>query len=252
MIVANEDTKLLIDAGLSAKKLEQMMRERDFAAGELQAILVTHEHSDHVKGLGAMARKYSLPIYANAKTWGELDSVLGDIEDDQRRILHTGDSLEFGSIRVESYPISHDAVEPVGYCFYENGLKLSLATDLGYVSEKVKEKIGDSDVLVIESNHDVEMLRMGRYPWNVKRRILGDTGHLSNEAAGDALCEVLTDRTKRVYLAHLSRDHNLLDLARMTVHNILEEQGITNRLKGLRLMDTFYDRPTKWDRLNLE
>jgi phosphoribosyl 1,2-cyclic phosphodiesterase len=251
-IVANDDVCLLVDAGLSAKKLEQLMHERHVEGRELQAILVTHEHSDHIKGLGALARKYKLPIYANSNTWNGMEKQLGDIEDHQRRVMQTGEVVEFGSIRVESYAISHDAAEPVGYCFYENDMKLSLATDLGYVSSKVKDKILDSDVLVIESNHDVEMLRMGRYPWNVKRRILGDTGHLSNEAAGDALCELVTDRTKRVYLAHLSRDHNMLDLARLTVHNILEEQGITNRLKRLQLMDTFYDRPTRWDRLHSE
>jgi phosphoribosyl 1,2-cyclic phosphodiesterase len=251
-IVANDEVCLLIDAGLSAKKLEQLMKEREVEGRELQAILVTHEHSDHIKGLGALARKYKLPIYANANTWNEIDRQLGEIEDDQRRIMATGETVEFGSIRVESYAISHDAAEPVGYVFYEDDMKLSLATDLGYVSPKVKEKISDSDVLIIESNHDVGMLRMGRYPWNVKRRILGDTGHLSNDAAGDALCELATDRTKRVYLAHLSRDHNMLDLAKLTVHNILQDQGITQRLQRLQLMDTFYDRPTRWDMLRSE
>ncbi|GAB2716926.1 MBL fold metallo-hydrolase [Paenibacillus thermoaerophilus] len=250
-MVANERVKLLVDAGLSAKKMEQLMQERGVSPSELQAILVTHEHSDHIKGVGALARKYDLPVYANEKTWREMERTVGELPEPQRKVLRTGEELWFDGLRVESYGISHDAAEPVGYCFEENGVKLSLATDLGYVSSKVMEKIHDSDVLVLEANHDVDMLRMGRYPWNIKRRILGDKGHLSNEAAGEALCELLSGRTKRVYLAHLSRDHNLMDLARMTVDQLLEQRGVyrTNRV---RLMDTYYDRPTEWDSVAAE
>lgn len=246
VLVANDRVKLLVDAGHSAKKIEQLMQERGASPAELEAILITHEHSDHIKGVGALARKYNLPVYANENTWREMNRHVGELADSQRKVLRTGDELWFEGVRVESYGISHDAAEPVGYCFEENGHKLSLATDLGYVSTKVMEKIHDSDVLVLESNHDVDMLRMGRYPWNIKRRILGDKGHLSNEAAGEALFELLSGRTKRVYLAHLSRDHNLMDLARMTVHQLLEQRGVyrTNRV---RLMDTYYDRPTEWD-----
>jgi phosphoribosyl 1,2-cyclic phosphodiesterase len=115
------------------------------------------------------------------------------------------------------------------------------------MSDRVKEKIVDSDVLVLESNHDIGMLRMGKYPWNIKRRILSDIGHLSNEAAADALCELLRGRTRRVYLAHLSRDHNMMDLAKLTVNNILEEHGVSVANGDVKLMDTYYDRPTLWD-----
>jgi phosphoribosyl 1,2-cyclic phosphodiesterase len=135
----------------------------------------------------------------------------------------------------------------VGYCFYEGEQKLSLATDLGYMSSKVKEKITDSDALILETNHDIEMLRMGNYPWNIKRRILGDSGHLSNDAAGEALGDVLTGKTKSVYMAHLSRDHNMLDLARLTLNNLLEDRGISLESSKLQLKDTYYDRSTKWD-----
>ena len=149
-------------------------------------------------------------------------------------------------MRIESYSISHDAADPVGYSFLEDGEKLSVATDLGYMSSKVKEKIADSDVLVLESNHDIEMLRIGKYPWNIKRRILSDIGHLSNEAAAEGLADIWSKRTKRVYLAHLSRDHNFLELARMTVEQILLEKGIPVG-EHVKLMDTYHDRPTQWD-----
>ncbi|MGG2197568.1 MULTISPECIES: MBL fold metallo-hydrolase [Paenibacillus] len=250
-VVATEEGKVLIDAGLSAKKIDQLMKERDMSLSEIDAILVTHEHADHIKGLGAVARKYNLPVYANEKTWSELDRHIGEIAEANRCVMQTGEVREFGSLQVESYGISHDAAEPVGYCFYHEEEKLSVATDLGYMSSKVKEKIQDSDVLVLESNHDIEMLRMGRYPWNIKRRILSDVGHLSNEAAGHALLDVMTERTKRVYLAHLSRDHNLMDLARLTVNNIVEDRLAPDDHRP-KLMDTYHDRATAWDRLREE
>lgn len=152
-------------------------------------------------------------------------------------------------MRVKSYEVSHDAAEPVGFCFYQDDFKVSLMTDIGYVSPNVKKQVADSDILILECNHDTEMLRVGRYPWNVKRRILGDLGHLSNEAAGEALCELLSEQTKRVYLAHLSKDHNLLDLARLTVNNILKERGIDLEKRRVLLMNTYDDRPTPWDDL---
>ncbi|SEN48589.1 MBL fold metallo-hydrolase [Paenibacillus sp. OV219] len=246
-IVQCEDSTVLIDAGLSMKRLDELMRMQGVAGHEIDAILVTHEHSDHIKGLGAFARKHNLPIYANEATWGALERHVGQITAEQRVIMETGETANFGSMRTTSYAISHDAAEPVGYVFEDDNVKLSLATDLGYVSDKVRRMIEDSDVLVLESNHDVNMLRMGRYPWNIKRRILSDVGHLSNEAAGEALCQLMTDRTKRVYLAHLSLDHNMMDLARMTVNEILENNGFFFKREEHPLRETYHDRPTAWD-----
>lgn len=252
MVVSNGDTNLLVDAGLSMKKIEQLLKLQQFDARKLHGILVTHEHSDHIKAIGPLSRKYELPVYANDQTWQAMLKNVGEIKAEHQRTVATGERLKLGSLEVESFPISHDAAEPVGYCFADQQMKLSVATDLGYVSPKVKEMIEDSDVLVLESNHDVEMLRIGHYPWNIKRRIMGDTGHLSNEAAGEALCDLISRRTKRVYLAHLSKDHNLMDLAKLTVNNILEERQMFKRNPRLKLMNTFDDRPTTWDDLSRE
>ncbi|CAH0121346.1 MULTISPECIES: MBL fold metallo-hydrolase [unclassified Paenibacillus] len=249
-VVENEDARLLVDAGLSAKRVDELLQERGVSGEELDGILVTHEHSDHIKGLGALARKYDLPVYANEATWEALNKHIGEIAEEKRIVMNTGEALDFGTLRVESYGISHDAAEPVGYCFYDGDEKLSLATDLGYVSEKVKQAIEDSDVLVLEANHDIEMLRMGKYPWNIKRRILGDLGHLSNETAGEALCELATGNTRRVYLAHLSREHNMMDLAKMTVRDVMESNGYFFKDSELQLRDTYYDRPTPWDKVS--
>ncbi|WP_127582172.1 MBL fold metallo-hydrolase [Paenibacillus koleovorans] len=258
LLVSTEQTKVLVDAGLSMKKIEQLMQERGVQGKELDAILITHEHSDHIKGVGALARKYDLPVYANEKTWQTLNRQLGELAEEKKVVFETGELLEFGEVdgegflQIESYNISHDAAEPVGYCFYDDDQKLGLATDLGYVSSKVKEKLSDSNSLILESNHDVEMLRVGHYPWNIKRRIMGDTGHLSNDAAGSALCDMICERTESVYLAHLSRDHNMMDLAKLTVNNVLEDGGYPAKGRKVRLMDTYFDRATTWEKLNRE
>jgi phosphoribosyl 1,2-cyclic phosphodiesterase len=246
-VVSTDSATVLVDVGLSGKKIDELMQQRAVAGSDLHAVFVTHEHSDHIKGLGALARKYKLPVYANEKTWAAMQKTVGELPDHQRKIIPTDSVMEIGDMRIESYAISHDAAEPVGYCFEADGAKLSLATDMGYMSDKVMDKLLGSDVLVLESNHDIEMLRMGRYPWNIKRRILGDTGHLSNEAAGDALCKLLSGITRRVYLAHLSQQHNLMALAKLTVNTILEDNGVFYQKHEFSLCDTYHDRPTEWD-----
>ncbi|WIV19203.1 MULTISPECIES: MBL fold metallo-hydrolase [Paenibacillus] len=249
-VVRNDDTALLIDAGLSAKRIDELMLERDMLGSQLDGILVTHEHSDHIRGLGAVARKYNLPIYANTNTWKAMQKSIGKIAEENIRFLESGEVTEFKSLRVESFGISHDAAEPVGYSFYDGKEKLSVATDLGYMSDKVRDAISDADVMVLEANHDIDMLRMGRYPWNTKRRIMGDLGHLSNEAAGAALSELMNGITKRVYLAHLSRDHNMMELAKLTVRNAMEERGCFYKDSEFQLCETYYDRPTPWDKVS--
>lgn len=246
-LVANGEVTLMIDAGFSCRRIDELLLERGVTGQELSGILITHEHSDHIKGLGAVARKYNLPIYANAETWKAMDKMIGQIPEENRVLLGSGETRDFGSLRVESFAISHDAAEPVGYTFYDGKEKLSVCTDLGYASDKVKAAIADSDVLVLEANHDIEMLRMGRYPWNIKRRILGDMGHLSNEATGELMSELMNGRLKRTYLAHLSREHNMPDLARLAVRGAMEDRGCFYKDSEFQLRDTYYDRPTPWD-----
>ncbi|MFD2658111.1 MULTISPECIES: MBL fold metallo-hydrolase [Gracilibacillus] len=225
--IGTEKEKILVDAGLSGKEMTRLFSEINVDPNSLSKILVTHEHSDHIKGLGIFARKYDLPIYANEKTWKAMDSAIGKIELDQKFVFKMEETKTFGDIDVESFAVSHDAAEPMFYTFHHNGKKVALVTDLGYVSERIKKTVQGADALIFEANHDVEMLRMGRYPWSVKRRILGDSGHVSNEDCAVALKDIIDNETKRIYLAHLSKDNNMKDLARMSVENGLNEYGFT-------------------------
>lgn len=224
--IESNKEKLLVDAGLSGKQMDKLFDEVQVSPADLSGILVTHEHSDHIKGLGIIARKYNLPIYANQKTWNAMERSIGKLSLDQKFVFNMEEVKTFGDIDVESFGVSHDAAEPMFYVFRHGGKKVALVTDLGYVSERIKKTIEGADAYVFESNHDVGMLRMGRYPWSVKRRILGDSGHVSNEDCGLALTDVIDNNTKRIYLAHLSKDNNMKDLARMSVDNILRERGI--------------------------
>ncbi|WP_100332665.1 MBL fold metallo-hydrolase [Bacillus xiapuensis] len=212
----------LVDAGLSGKQMEALFVSINRDIKNLSGILVTHEHSDHIKGLGVLARKYKLPIYANEKTWRAMDKHIGNVDGEQKFIFDMETVQSFNGLDIESFGVSHDAAEPMFYVFHHEGKKLVLITDTGYVSDRVKGIIRNADAYVFESNHDVQMLRMGRYPWNIKRRILGDYGHVSNEDAALAMCDVIGDRTKRIYLAHLSQDNNMKDLARMSVAQTLQ------------------------------
>ncbi|WP_062052535.1 MBL fold metallo-hydrolase [Bacillus sp. JCM 19034] len=241
--VETEKQRLLIDAGLSGKKMDELFTKIQRDPKQLDGIVVSHEHSDHIKGVGVFARKHKLPIYANEKTWAAMDSQLGQIATEQKFIFQTGEVKSFGDLDVESFAVSHDAAEPMFFAFHHGGKKLVLATDMGYVSERIKGTIEAADMFIFESNHDMNMLRMGRYPWSVKRRILSDVGHVSNEDAALALSDVIRDNTKRIYLAHLSLDNNMKDLARLSVEQVLKEQDMAVG-EQFELYDTDPHQPT--------
>ncbi|WP_050613496.1 MBL fold metallo-hydrolase [Bacillus testis] len=231
------DQRILVDAGFSGKGMNELFQQIDRSMEDLTAVLVTHEHSDHIKGLGVVARKYKVPVYANEKTWKAMENHIGEVPTEQKFIFDMATVKSFGSLDIESFGVSHDAAEPMFYTFHHEGKKVALMTDTGYVSDRMKGVISNADAFIFESNHDVGMLRMGRYPWSVKRRILSDVGHVSNEDAALAMGDVIGDNTKRIYLAHLSLDNNMKDLARMSVAQTLENQGFVIG-DGFSLYDT--------------
>lgn len=214
--------KILIDAGISARRIEKGLRAVGIEPAALDAILVTHEHSDHVSGLPVFTRKFKAPVYARRRTWDAFQPT-HHVEADYRREL--GTRLDIGGVRIEPFAISHDAAEPVGYSFYYGDLKCVVATDMGCVSERVEQDIAFADVMVFESNHDVAMLRSGPYPEYLKKRILGTRGHLSNLETGRCLARMGKKSGMHVFLAHLSQHNNCPDLALSTVEKVLEQQG---------------------------
>ncbi|WKA58586.1 MBL fold metallo-hydrolase [Planococcus shenhongbingii] len=242
--IENDQHSFLVDAGLSGRKMEELFASIGKKMSDLDGILVTHEHSDHIKGLGIVARKHKVPVYANAKTWLAMDGLVGAIPVEQRFHFDMDTVKAFGSLNIESFAVSHDAADPMFYVFHENGRKLALITDTGYVSDRMKGVIQAADAYVFESNHDVGMLQMGRYPWSVKRRILSDVGHVSNEDAAVAMSEVMAEKPTRIYLSHLSKDNNMKDLARMSVEQTLQTKGIIVG-EYVDLLDTDANVPTE-------
>ncbi|WP_157076171.1 MBL fold metallo-hydrolase [Alicyclobacillus kakegawensis] len=251
LYIRTDRVQVLLDAGISGRQLQQRMRA---AAGAewagLDAVLLTHEHVDHVRGLRQVLRSCTAPVYATEGTWHEVAAADSAAAEESGRVhrVRAGEGFSIGDLRVIPFAVSHDAEEPVAYRFDTDGASLAVVTDLGYMSDGIKSVIQGCDAYVLEANHDVEMLRAGRYPWSVKRRILGDKGHLSNDDAAFALLDVLADRRVDVYLAHLSEENNLPELAELTVSSALGEMGV-DCLERVRLHRTSRREATRLHRL---
>lgn len=229
IFVGTKNTKVLVDCGISAKRIENSLKELGMKASQMDAILVTHEHSDHIKGLGVMARRYGIPMFA---TSGTIDAMLssgkiGEVSHDLFYGVEADRSFTLGDMIVNPTRISHDAAEPVCYSFEADDVKASIATDLGDYDDYIIEKLKDSNILFVEANHDVNMLQVGRYPYYLKQRILGSKGHLSNDRCACLLNDVISDCTSHVYLGHLSKENNYAQLAYETVKTELKMQDIS-------------------------
>lgn len=223
-LVRSDNTALLVDVGISGKKIIEGLSATETPEELVKGVLVTHEHIDHVKSLRVISKKLpGAKTYANSGTWTQIEE---NVPDAQRQVFITGEMFSIGDIKVKPFHISHDAVEPVGFSFYAEGKQISIVTDTGYITEEIFTEMKQADILALEANHDENMLKVGRYPWNVKQRILGNKGHLSNVAAGKCLCRLLDEccnKPRRVLLAHLSRENNFPEMAYQTIKNVLEE-----------------------------
>lgn len=226
MFISSGKTKILVDAGLSGKSIEKALTSIEEVASSIDAIFVTHEHIDHVKGVGVLSRKYNIPIYANTKTWMAMEKNIGKIKEHNIKMVDSSSFCINNDLEVLTFPIPHDASCPLGYKVSCGNKKVSIATDLGYFSKDIEEILKDCDVIVLESNHDTEMLKVGPYPYNLKRRILSNEGHLSNDDCGKAIINITNEKYKNIILGHLSKTNNFPDLAYKTVTNILEDAGI--------------------------
>ncbi|MCR4843321.1 MAG: MBL fold metallo-hydrolase [Eubacterium sp.] len=213
--VGTDDTHVLIDAGISGKRVEQGLNGAGLSMSDIDAVLVTHEHIDHVKGLGVLARRWEKPIYATGATIDAIkeNTSLGKIDSELFCPIDNEGEFTIGDLEFNSFPISHDAADPVAYIARNGSKSVGVVTDLGVYDESTVERLKGLDILLLEANHDVRMLEIGRYPYHLKMRIMGERGHLSNETAGKLLSEALHDDIKTIVLGHLSRENNLPQLA---------------------------------------
>ncbi len=222
--VETPEARILVDAGFSAKQIRQRLASIGRTPENLTGILVTHEHVDHIQGLGILAEKLKIPVYCNRPTHEAIQFQL-DVKI-ECRLFATGASFEIGDVQVETFSIPHDAQDPVGFLLRTQSVNIGFLTDLGHTTKLVLERVRSANVLVIEANHDVKMLQdCPRRPWSLKQRILGRHGHLSNEAAADAVQEIMSPDLRNMYLGHLSRECNKPELAKSVMTERLQKIG---------------------------
>ena len=217
--VSDGTTSLLVDAGLSGVEIERRMAWVDLHPDALSAIVVSHEHSDHIRGVGILSRRYKLPVYISPDTCKATGNQLGRLY--ETRPFQIGQSFAINDLTIHPFATSHDAEDPAGFTIARNGQKVGIATDLGMATGMVRHHLKDCDLLVLEANHDPAMLINGPYPWPLKQRIKSRNGHLSNEDSGGLLAEIMHDRLCHVILAHLSETNNTPDKARDAVERAL-------------------------------
>jgi phosphoribosyl 1,2-cyclic phosphodiesterase len=226
-LVSTGSTRLLVDAGLSRRELINRLAAVGEPFERIDAILISHEHSDHVSGLPVIAKTLDVPVYlthlaAPAISWNGYQP--------KTEAFQAGMRLAIGDLEVDTFTIPHDAADPVGFCFRSQGLKIGLVTDLGYIPESIRFHLRGADLLVLESNHDLEMLKVGPYPWAVKQRVMSRNGHLSNDAVSDFIGSDLDGSVRTLVLGHLSEHNNHPEIARLSASQALTARGLGTRL----------------------
>ncbi len=217
--VQTDKTKILIDAGVSSKKIVSALLEFNIDVNSIDAILITHEHSDHTKGLATLSNKYNIPIYITSKTLNALNDISKKINTENINFFNLLETFEIGDFKIFAFPIPHDAVNPCGFNIYYKTKKISIATDIGHISSGLLEYLKNSNSIFLESNYDPEILKFSSYPFSLKQRISGDIGHLSNENAGKVLARLYDSGLKNALLVHLSKENNFPELAYRTVYD---------------------------------
>lgn len=217
--IGSEQTHILIDAGISRKKIEEGLNAAELSLKDISAVFVTHEHSDHIKGLGVMSRKDKIPVYS---TQGTIDgilgtSTLGELPDDLFCSIEKDKDFMIGDLCVRNFKVSHDANDPVAYTVTCGDKKAGVVTDLGFYDDYIVDNLKGAGAILVEANHDVNLLQVGGYPYYLKQRILGNKGHLSNESSGQLINSLLHDNMKKILLGHLSKENNYDKLAYETV-----------------------------------
>jgi phosphoribosyl 1,2-cyclic phosphodiesterase len=225
--VSTGKTRILVDAGLSRKETFARLAAIDEDPSQLDALVITHEHSDHVCGLVPLARALRIPVFLT-----HLTAPLIDWNGFEARVetFQAGTSIPIGDLTLDSFTIPHDAVDPVGFVVKGNGVKAAIVTDLGYLPDSVRWHIRSADVLILEANHDLEMLKVGPYPWSVKQRVMGRRGHLSNDVVSQYIAEDLDSSTSLLVLGHLSESNNHPEIVRLVASQALGQRSFGTRL----------------------
>ena len=216
----------MIDCGISGKATEAALADIGVNPSEIDGIIITHEHSDHIAGVGIMMRRYNIPVWANAETWQAMSGQIGRYNDALVKIFENEKEFEIGNVGIKPFSIPHDAACPVGYSLKDGKEKISVATDIGELKKDLFSAIRGSSTVLLEANHDVNMLEIGNYPLPLKRRIRGKLGHLSNDDAAMAAEFLVKLGTEKILLGHLSEENNYPELAMQTVLCGLDKAGI--------------------------
>lgn len=217
LLVETPNTKILIDAGESAKKIESTLSDLNVGINNIDAILVTHEHSDHIKGLGTLAKKFDIPVYANKETWDAMPEVTEKIQSSNQNKFIPYEKFDIGDLKVLPFKIPHDAANPCGFNLFYKNQKISIATDLGHMDFNLIKYLEESNFILLEANYDLNILKCSKYPYLLKQRIAGPNGHLSNEMAGKTISYLIKSGLSKVMLGHLSKENNFPELAYQTV-----------------------------------
>ncbi len=229
LLLEEKDTKILIDAGVSARKITTALNELSIDPKLIDGILITHEHSDHIAGVGVLVRKFNMPVYSNKKTYAAMLPSLGKFNGERSVIFENDEDFDLKDICIHPFTSSHDAADPVGFRFTDGRESFGVATDLGIVTENIAENLMGCRDIFLEANHDLDMLMGGVYPMLLKQRILSDKGHLSNESAGFFAAKLIENGTQKICLGHLSAENNYPLTAYSTVKEILAENKMDDK-----------------------
>lgn len=225
LFVESDNTKILVDAGVSLKKIEKGLESIGVSPSSLDGVLITHEHSDHIQSLGNLSRKFNLPVFANAETFDAMPKQTDKIADENIKKFKVEDTFSINDIDITPFSIPHDAANPCGFNISCNSDTLSIATDIGHITNEIVKKLEASKFILLESNYDTEVLKYSKYPFALKQRIAGPNGHLSNESASKAINYLVSCNLKTAMLGHLSKENNFPELAYQTTVNELIEAG---------------------------
>ncbi len=231
LFVETKNTKILIDAGVSCKKIETALNDINIDPKSLDGILVTHEHADHVQSLGTFSKKFNLPVYINQETLDAIPKQKDKISDNNIKLFKVTDKFEIGDLLIKPFSIPHDAANPCGFSLYKDDKKISIATDIGHMTNDILKNLEESLFVMLEANYDPEVLKYSTYPFSLKTRIAGPNGHLSNEVAGKTISHLINSGLKTAMLGHLSKESNFPELAYQTVI----DEILSNNNKSLML-----------------